>query len=572
MKEIYKFLDKKSIVRINLIFGISILTVLLETLSIVSIFPIMKTLFEPNFLNEQIKFIDLNFTHHETILYLLLLVILIFLIKNILLFIFSILTSKIINFAILDLTSKYFEKYLNLDYIEFIKFNSNYYIRNVIENINIFFGVYFKCVVTLFVELFLVIALLIILFKVDFSSTISFLSIFSVVGFVIYFFFKKQLLDFGSNMNEYYTKKLIDLNHGFTSFKDINLTNSNKFFIRSFISNLRKIALTAYKVDAINSVPRLILEVTGISIILIFIYINFINSPNSNDYFATLTLFALSGFRMLPSANRILSSVNRLKFSGPAIKILQDELIRFKNFENKENLNFNKDIKISFKKEISFKKLSFSYDNSNFLFKNLNLNFKKGDTNIIFGSSGCGKTTLINILLGFLKPTNGEILSDNQNVFLNLSSWRSNLAFVPQEINLADEKLISNIAFGINEAEIDKNKILKILDILNMKSFVENLPEKLDTRIGEKGFKISGGQRQRIALARCLYREKQIIILDEATSSLDRETEEEIFNNIKKNYENLTIIFVTHRNSMRKFADRIYRFASEGEIIEETKN
>ena len=138
MKEIYKFLDKKSIVRINLIFGISILTVLLETLSIVSIFPIMKTLFEPNFLNEQIKFIDLNFTHHETILYLLLLVILIFLIKNILLFIFSILTSKIINFAILDLTSKYFEKYLNLDYIEFIKFNSNYYIRNVIENINIF--------------------------------------------------------------------------------------------------------------------------------------------------------------------------------------------------------------------------------------------------------------------------------------------------------------------------------------------------------------------------------------------------------------------------------------------------
>ena len=131
MRAIYKYLDKKIITRINSIFVISILTVLLETLSIVSIFPIMKTLFEPNFINENIDFIDLSLTHDETILYLLIIVILIFLIKNILLYIFSLLTSKFINFAVVDLTSKYFERYLTLDYIEFIKFNSNYYIRNV---------------------------------------------------------------------------------------------------------------------------------------------------------------------------------------------------------------------------------------------------------------------------------------------------------------------------------------------------------------------------------------------------------------------------------------------------------
>ncbi len=568
MREIYKYLDKKIIRRINSIFAISLLTVLLETLSIVSIFPIMKTLFEPNFINEKIVFIDLSLTHHETILYLLIIVIIIFLIKNILIFIFSLLTSKFINFAVIDLTSKYFERYLTLDYIEFIKFNSNYYVRNVIENINTFFGVYFKCIVTLFTEIILVIILLTILFKVDFKSTLYFLSIFTVSGFILYLIFKKNLFNYGSSINEFYTKKLIDLNHAFTSFKDINLTNSNNFFVRAFVGNLRNIALISYKVDAINSLPRLVLEVMGISVILIFIYINFTISNGSNDYFATLTLFALSGFRMLPSANRILSSINRLKFSGPAIKILEDEINRFKNYAVKENLENNRSINISFKNQISIKNLSFSYDNSKFVLKNLNLNLDKGTTNIIFGASGCGKSTFINILLGFLKPNSGEILSDNDNIFLNLSSWRSNLAFVPQEINLGDEKLISNIAYGVNENDIDQDKIYKILDILNMRSFVESLPEKLNTKIGEKGYKISGGQRQRIALARCLYRETKIIVLDEATSSLDRETEEKIFKNIKENYKNITIIFVTHRNSLVKFADKVFNFNENGNLID----
>ena len=569
MNKLFEALDEKIKIRIKLIFLISIGTVILESLSIISIFPIMKTLFQPNFIKENLSFIDINLTHNETILYLLLIVIFIFIIKNILLFYFSILTSKFINFATVDLTSKYFEKYLNLNYVDFIKYNSSYYVRNVIENISTLFGVYFKCVVTLFVEIILVIVLLSILFKVDPYSTSYFLIIFFVVGIILYFVFKNQLKDYGKNINYYYTTKLIQLNHGFSSFKDINLTNSNKFFVRSFVGNLRNIALTAYRVDAINSLPKSVLEVTGISIILIFIYINFINSPNSNDYFATLTLFALSGFRMLPSANRILSSVNRVRFAGPAIKILENELKRFAENELKDKIENNSEIKINFENELSINNLEFKYNDKTMIFNNLNLKFKKGTTNIIFGSSGCGKTTLINIILGFLKPSKGEILSDNQNIFNNLNSWRSNLAFVPQEINLGDEKLVSNIAYGCTQSEIDQDKIYRILDVLNMRKFVENLPKKLDTRTGEKAFKISGGQKQRIALARCLYREKKIIVLDEATSALDRNTEEEIFKKIKENYKDLTVIFVTHRASLRKFADKIYSFNSKGEISEE---
>ena len=336
MKNLFNALDDKIRIRIKLIFIMSIFTVILESLSIVSIFPIIKIVFQPDFIKEKIYFIDINFSQKETILYLLIIVILIFLIKNILLFYFSLMSSKFINFASVDLTSKYFDRYLNLDYLSFTKYNSSYYVRNVIESINALFGIYFKCAVTLIIELILTITLLSILFTLDAKSTIYFFFTFSIVGSILYFTFKNKLENYGSNINEYYTKKLIDLNHGFTSYKEINLNQSKNFFVRSFVSNLRNIALTSYKVEAINLLPRSVLEVTGIVIVLIFIYVNFINYGTSTDYFATLTLFAISGFRMMPSVNRILSSINRIKYAGPAIQILEDELKRFEEVEKKK--------------------------------------------------------------------------------------------------------------------------------------------------------------------------------------------------------------------------------------------
>jgi len=572
MKNLFNTLDKKIKIRINLILIMSVFSVFLETLSIVSIFPVIKTIFQPDFLLEKISFIKFNISHQDTIFYLIVIMVLIFLIKNIILFYFSLMTSKFINFATVDLTTKYFDKYLSLDYISFIKYNSSYYVRNVIENINTLFGVYLKASISLIVELVLMITLLSVLFTLDKKSTTYFFLIFITVGSVIYYIFKNKLRDYGLNINKYYTKKLIDLNQGFISFKEIQLTESKNFFVRSFSSNLRNIALIGYKVDAISLLPKSILEMVGVSVVMMFIYLNISNVDNSNDYFATLTLFALSGFRMMPSINRILSSINRIRYSGPTIQILEDELKRFQDSIIDEKLLENKNINISFDKEISVKNLSFGYDDKSFLFNNINLKFQKGSFNVIFGVSGCGKTTLINILLGFLKPKKGDILSDNINVFQNLSSWRSNLAFVPQEINLGDEKLISNIAYGVNAENINKDKIYKILDILNMRGFVENLPQKLNTRTGEKGFKISGGQRQRIALARCLYREKKIIILDEATSALDKNTELEILQKIKDHYNDTTIILVTHRNYLKDYADKAYRFDGEGGISEDKNN
>lgn len=567
IKDLFEELNSKVKIRLKIVVLFAVVTTFLESFSIISIFPIMKALFDPNFFSDNLNFIDISLNSNNSFYVIIIIVFIVFFVKNISIYYSTKLQSKFINFAILDFTSKYFKSYLELDYKEFIKFNSSYYVRNVIENITVLFNVYLKSIITIFIEILLLIILLVVLLSLNFKNTLFFIIFFTIICSIIYYFYKSKLTIFGKNINDYNARKLINLNQAFNSYKEINLTNSKDYFSRIFSANLRDIAQLTFEVDAIQVMPRLVLETTCVFIVVIFLYLNFDLSYSGNyDYFAELALFALVGLRMLPSASKILSCINRLKFSQPVVLVLTKELLRFKKNENLSKYNESDDIKIHFNDKIEFKNVFYSYDNNNPIFNNLNIKFKKSKINIILGNSGFGKTTLINLLLGFFRPDSGKILSDQNDINLNLNSWRDNLAFVPQEIYFADEKLISNIAFGENEQTIDKKKIYEVLKVVDMKEHVLKMPNQLNTRLGDKSFKLSGGQRQRIAIARCLYKEKKVMIFDEATSSLDKTTEEKIMKNIKKNYSDKTIIFVTHRNSLVKFADEVFRFNKKGEI------
>lgn len=567
IKDLFEELNSKVKIRLKIVVLFAVMTTFLESFSIISIFPIMKALFDPNFIGDNLNFIDIRLDSYKSFYVIIIIVFVVFFVKNISIYYSTKLQSKFINFAILDFTSKYFKSYLELDYKEFIKYNSSYYVRNVIENITVLFNVYLKSIITIFIEILLLVILLIVLLSLNFKNTLFFIIFFTIICSIIYYFYKSKLTFFGKNINEYNARKLINLNQAFNSYKEINLTNSKDYFTRIFSANLRDIAELTFEVDAIQVMPRLVLETTCVFIVVIFLYLNFdLSYARNYDYFAELALFVLVGLRMLPSASKILSSINRLKFSQPVVLVLTKELLRFKKNENLNKYNESNNIKILFNDKIEFKNVFYSYDNNNPIFNNLNIKFKKGKLNIILGNSGFGKTTLINLLLGFLRPESGKIFSDQNDINLNLNSWRDNLAFVPQEIYFADQKLISNIAFGENEQTIDKKKIYKVLDIVDMKEHFLKMPNQLNTRLGDKSFKLSGGQRQRIAIARCLYKEKKVMIFDEATSSLDKTTEEKIMKNIKKNYSDKTIIFVTHRNSLVKFADEVFRFNKKGEI------
>ena len=293
---------------------------------------------------------------------------------------------------------------------------------------------------------------------------------------------------------------------------------------------------------------------------MIFIYSEFLLIEN---LIPSLVLFGAAAFRMLPSANKILLSLQKIKYSKSAIELIYEEI---KNDYN-EKLTDRTDLSFNFKK-LSLKNLSFKYKSANkFLFKDISLDISKGKIYGITGSTGSGKTTLADILMCLNNKTDGKILlNDSFDLNNYKNSWQKLIGYVPQNIYLLDDTIKNNIAFGELSNDIDEATLLKSIKLAKLEKLINNLEKGYDTNIGENGSKLSGGQIQRISIARALYTNPQILILDEITSSLDVNTEEEIINVIKNLKGEKTIILITHRLNMLKVCDDVFEL-NDGLLI-----
>ena len=259
-------------------------------------------------------------------------------------------------------------------------------------------------------------------------------------------------------------------------------------------------------------------------------------------------------FRTIPIISQMLTSLQSINYSKPSYHLIIETL----KLKSKERIIEGSHKPLSFNNEIEIKNLDFSYLHSKKILNNINLTIKRGDSVGIVGESGAGKSTFVDILMALITPNNGEITVDGQNIFKNKKSWQKVIGYVPQSIYLIDESIKSNIAFGIGENEIDIKVVKKSIEAADLEDFVNNLPEKENTQIGEKGAKISGGERQRIAIARCMYVNPQLIIFDEATSALDLDTEKNIVESIHKLSKNKTLIIVSHRITTLSKCNKIY--------------
>ena len=298
-------------------------------------------------------------------------------------------------------------------------------------------------------------------------------------------------------------------------------------------------------------------------ILSVLLYFTLIDQ-SINQFLPVITLIVVSMIRIAPSCFRIITSNQQIKFNKVSIDNIFKDLkygISIKNYPNlKKSKNF-----INFNKEIKFKNVNFSYSKGKKILKNLNLNIKKGEFIGVYGSSGSGKSTFLNILAGLFKPNTGRVISDNNDIFQNIKSWRKNIVYVPQKVYLLDENIAKNVSLEFKKQLNDKN-FKEAIDIAGLKNVSNNLKLRQKDSLGEKGDKISGGQAQRVGIARAIYNKPEILIFDEATSSLDKNIEKKIINSIYKLRGKKTVIIVSHKLELLKNCDKIFKFEN-GKMI-----
>ena len=317
--------------------------------------------------------------------------------------------------------------------------------------------------------------------------------------------------------SKFYNKYLLE---SFAGIKLIKLFKSERLFISKFIFHLNNMLNIGKIVNIINLSPRYILELFAAISMSAVILILLKNNYTSDKIISLMALYALAGFKIIPSVNKILTNFYTLKYSAPTLDLIYEDF-KLKNTSfDQQSFKNNK-----IQRDIELKNISFKYpETKNNVLSNLNYSFKKNQIIGVTGKTGSGKTTLLDLILGLYDPSSGLIEVDSIKKIDNSNSFR-NLGYVSQNVYLLDEDIETNITFGEKSQISHDQKIKEALKISNLDEFVNNLPKKLETIVGERGSRLSGGQVQRIGIARAIYRDPSLLILDEATSSLDVTTQ-----------------------------------------------
>jgi len=478
-----------------------------------------------------------------------------FVIKNIFLIFYNIWQSFFVLNIEKFLANNLFKSYLKRNMMFFLENHSGTLLRNItVEVKNVTKSI--SSFLTLIIEIFLLFVFIFALLYISTIATIISVFILGFFGFLIIFFSNNKinfLSKIRAAIDKQYNKNLIDT---FNSINDIKLLDKIKFFFQIHKSIKEKYILNSKKFAIINSIPRPFMELLFISLIVFYIFYSINSEKDLTSTFATLGLFSVAAIRMFPAVSRIIVSFQSLKFRYFSFRILLDEFKMHSKEYEEVNLLKNNNSNILFNDNILFKNISFNYKDKKII-DELNLEIKKGQLFFIHGLSGSGKTTILNLLMGLLKPNKGEILVDGKDINDNILKWRNMVSYVPQNIYLLDESIKQNIAFGEDLENIDEENLRKAIKLSRLDQFVKE-KDIHNFQIGEKGSKISGGQIQRIGVARALYRNPKILLLDESTNGLDYETEREFLKDLTLIKKNTTIIFVSHREHIKEFADSVF--------------
>ena len=356
--------------------------------------------------------------------------------------------------------------------------------------------------------------------------------------------------------------------------KDVKVLHREEFFVRNYYESGAIGANVARNYAVMNNTPRLLIETVFIVAVLSFIMIYMTRGGDISALFQQLTTFAVAAVRVMPATNRINTYLSEIASTQPCLDYL------YENLTESMKLDVNGSVtgldgaetedkpSLELTDKIVLDHISFTYPNTDKpIFTDAHMEVKKGQSVGIMGPSGAGKSTIVDILLGLLHVQAGTITCDGKNIFDNYASWLGHIGYIPQSIYLIDESIRDNIAFGIDADKIDDRRIWEVLEEAQLKEFVEELPEGLETTIGDRGVRISGGQRQRLGIARALYHDPEILVFDEATSALDGDTEQAVMEAVNSFHGRKTMVIIAHRLNTIAKCDVIYK-VENGKITE----
>ncbi|EOX8308658.1 ABC transporter ATP-binding protein [Campylobacter coli] len=455
---------------------------------------------------------------------------------------------------------KVFAKFLNTDYENFTQKNQSEILKSItgeVYNLSTMISSFLLMMSEIFVVLLLYTLMLLVNYKIT-----LFLSLFMIINAFILIKVLSPIVKKAGLKREEAMKNFFEiLNTNLNNFKLIKLKTKEDGVLNLFKTQSEIFAKANITNESVSAMPRIYLEGVGFCVLVfIVVFLVFKNQSDISGILATISIFVLALYRLMPSANRIITSYHDLLYYRSSLDIIYQILK-----QKEESLG---EEKIDFDKELRLENLSFGYKDKKNLFTCLNLSIKKGEKIAFIGESGCGKSTLVDIIIGLLSPREGRVIVDKNELNMkNVKNYRQKIGYIPQNIYLFNDSIAKNISFG---DEVDEEKLQRVIKQANLEHFVKNLPQGVQTKVGDGGSNLSGGQKQRIAIARALYLDPEILVLDEATSALDTESEARIMDEIYKISKDKTMIIIAHRLSTITRCDSIYRL-EHGKLFKEDK-
>ena len=578
LKKINMLLDHTQRVRMVFLVILMLISAFLETLGIALIVPIMSVIVDPVSISQNKYHMgDLyNALHFSSTtdfaVFMMIGLVLVFVVKNIILFLSNKAQLKFIYTNQFDTSNRMMINFMMRPYEYYLGADTSVIQRNITSDINNVYAL-ILILLQLLSEIIVFIGLVAVLLVADAKMTMTIAAILILVLVIIRYVIKPIMLKAGKDNQNYYSGLYKWINQAVTGIKEIKVANKESYFINEYAKCGEGYVRAVQKYNLYNSSPRLLIETVCIASLVFYMMFEMLGGETQlSEMISQVSVLAAAAARLLPSANRINNYTTSIAYLEPFLDNVSDNLqqeIHDKNISYRAE-DYKKKVtveKLPVKKAIEMKNITYRYPNTDTLiFDDANVTFPVGRSIGIVGTSGAGKTTIIDICLGLLHPETGVVLADGVDIQTNYRGWLRNIGYIPQTIFMLDGSIRKNVAFGVPDEDIDDEKVWNALREAQLDEHVRSLPDGLDTEIGERGIRLSGGQRQRIGIARALYEDPEVLVLDEATSALDGETEAAIMDSINRLHGRKTLIIIAHRLTTIAGCDMIFR-VKDGKVV-----